>query len=89
MKGEKIMDKWNLVPRKMRKALRSYSPYGDGHLSITRAAGGHPIAWPLQMLLAVLIIVILGLRAVPAGAVERPTPDNQTTIFDPSGTDAR
>ncbi len=83
------MEKRIVVPRKVRKALRSYSPYGDGHLSITRAAGGRPIGWLLQMLLAVLIIVILGLRAVPAGAVERPTPDNQTTIFDPSGTDPR
>ena len=89
MKGEKIMEKRILVPRKMRKALRSYSPYGDGHLSITRAAGGHPIAWLLQMLLAVLIIVIFGLRAVPAGAVERPNPNDQSTIFDPSGTDPR
>ncbi len=89
MKGEKIMEKRIVVPRKMRKALRSYSPYGDGHLSVMRAAGGHPIAWLLQMLLAILILVILGLRAAPAGAVERPTPDNQTTIFDTSGTDPR
>ncbi len=89
MKGEKIMEKRIVVPRKMRKALRSYSPYGDGHLSITRAAGRHPIGWLLQMLLAILIIVILGFSAVLAGAVERPTPDNQTTIFDPSGTDPR
>ncbi len=83
------MEKRIVVPRKMRKALRSYSPYGDVHLSITRAAGGHPFAWLLPVLLAVLIIVILGLRAVPAGAVERPTPNDQSTIFEPSGTDAR
>ncbi len=89
MKGEKIMEKRILVPRKVRKALRSYSPYGDGHLSVVRAAIGHPIAWLLQMLFAVLVLVILGLSAVLAGAEERPTPDNQTTIFDPSGTDPR
>ncbi len=77
-----------LAPRKMRKALRSYSPNGDGHLSVVRAAIGHPIAWLLQMLFAVLVLVILGLSAVLAGAEERPTPD-QTTIFDPSGTDDR
>ncbi len=69
------MEKRILVPRKMRKALRSYSPYGD-------------IAWLLQMLFAVLVLVILGLSAVLTGAEERPTPD-QTTIFDPSGTDPR
>ncbi len=89
MKGEKIMEKRILVPRKMRKALRSYSPDGDGHLSITRAAGGHSIARLLQLLIAVLMLGMLGLSAVPTGAVERPTPDNQTTIFDPSGTDPR
>ena len=73
----------------LRKALRSYSPDGDGHLSITRAAGGHSIARLLQLLIAVLMLGMLGLSAVPTGAVERPTPDNQTTIFDPSGTDPR
>ncbi len=83
------MEKRILVPRKMIKALRSYSPYGDGHLSITRAAAGHPIAWLLQMLFAVLVLVILGLSAVLTGAEERPTPNDQTTIFDPSGTDVR
>ncbi len=45
------MEKLILVPRKMRKALRSYSPHGDGHLSVVRTAGGHPIAWLLQMYL--------------------------------------
>ncbi len=88
MKGEKIMEKRILVPRKMRKALRSYSPYGDGHLNVVRAAIGHPIAWLLQMLFAVLVLVILGLSAVLAGAEERLTP-YPTTIFDPSGTDVR
>ncbi len=83
------MEKRILVPRKMRKALRSYSPHGDGHLSVVRAALGHPIAWLLQMLFAVLVLVILGLSAVLTGAEERPTPDDQTTIFDPSGTDPR
>ncbi len=88
MKEEKIMEKRILAPPKMRKALRSYSPYGDSHLSVVRAAIGHPITWLLQMLFAVLVLVFLGLSAVLAGAEERPILD-QTTIFDPSGTDVR
>jgi hypothetical protein len=58
-------------------------------LSIIRAARGHPIAWLLQVLFAVLVLAILGLSAVSTGAEEHPTPNDQTTIFDPSGTDPR
>ncbi len=88
MKEEKIMEKRILVPRKVSNSSASFSPYGDGHLSVVRAVIGHPIAWLLQMLFAVLVLVILGLSAVLAEAEERPTFD-QTTIFDPSGTDVR
>ena len=73
----------------LRRALRDYSPDGDGQLSIIRAARAHPITKLLHFLFAVLMLGILGLSAVPTGAVERPTPDDQTTIVDPSGTDAR
>ncbi len=73
----------------LRRALRSYSPDGDDQLSIIRAAHAHPITRLLYFLFAVLMLGILGLSAVPTGAVEHPTPDDQTTIVDPSGTDAR
>ncbi len=73
----------------LRTALRSYSPHGDGHLSVVRAAGGHPIPRLLQLLIEVLMLGMLGLSAVPTGAEERPTPDHQTTIFDPSVTNPR
>lgn len=73
----------------LRKALRSYSPDGDGHLSVIRAAHALPIPRLLQLLIVVLMLGMLGLSAVPTGAEERPTPDEQTTIFDPSGTDPR
>ncbi len=71
------------------KELRIYSPDGDGHLSVMRAAGGHPIPRLLQVLIVVLMLGMLGLSAVPTGAEERPTPNDQSTIFDPSGTDPR
>jgi len=73
----------------LRRVLRDYSPDGDGQLSIIRAARAHSITRLLHFLFAVLMLGILGLSAVPTGAVERPTPDDQTTIVDPSGTDAR
>ncbi len=69
------------------KTLRSYSPDGDCHLSIIRAA--RPIPRLLQLLIVVLMLGMLGLSAVPTGAEERPTPDHQTTIFDPSVTNPR
>lgn len=73
----------------LRKALRSYSPDGDGHLNVIRAAHAHPTPRLSQLLIVVLILGMLGLSAVPTGAEERPTPDHQTTIFDPSVTNPR
>ncbi len=73
----------------LRRALRGYSADEDGHLSIIRAASAHPITRLLHLLFAVLMLGILGLSAVPTGAEERPIPNDQTTIVDPSGTDAR
>lgn len=73
----------------LRKALRNYSPDGDGHLSVMRAAGGHPIPRLLQLQIVVLMLGMLGLSAVPTGAEERPTPNDQSTIFDPSVTNPR
>ena len=71
------------------RALRGYSPDKKGHLRIIRAASAHPITRHLHLLFAVLMLGILGLSAVPTGAEERPIPNDQTTIVDPSGTDAR
>ncbi len=73
----------------LRRALRDYSPDGDGQLSRIGPARANPITRLLHMLFAVLMLGILGLNAVPTGAEERPTPNDQTTVFDPSGTDAR
>ncbi len=73
----------------LRRALRSYSPDGDGQFSIISAARAHSITRLLHFLFAVLMLGILGLSAVPTGAEEHPTPNDQTTVFDPSGTDAR
>ncbi len=73
----------------LRKALRSHSPHGDGHLSVIRTAHAYPTPWILQLLIVVLMLWMLGLSAVPTGAEERPTPNDQSTIFDPSVTNPR